>query len=65
VEYVTHEGGDMSEFRYAADEARSIAKDPIQATQSTSREASVERAAIVKSSCDEGVDKGGCSRWCE
>ena len=42
MEYVTHEGGDVREFRYAADEARSRAKDPIQATQSTSREVSIE-----------------------
>ena len=49
MEYVMHEGGDVSEFRYTADEARSRAKDPIQATQSTKREASVERAAVVSS----------------
>ena len=57
VQYVTHEGGDVSEFRYAANEARSRAKYLIQATQSSSREASVEQATVVKSSCDEGVDK--------
>ena len=65
MENVAHVTRDMAKFGYTADKAGSRTQDPIQAPQSTSREASVERATVVKSSCDEGMDKGGGSRSSE
>ena len=38
-------------------------QDPIQGPQSTSREDSVERAAVVQPVCNEGMHDGGGCRW--
>ena len=65
MENVVNVSRDVAKFEYTADKAGSITQDPIQAPQSTSREASVERATIIKFSCDEGMDKSGGSRSSE
>src|SRR6218665_4077794 len=38
-------------------------QDPIQGPQSTSMEASVQRAAVVQPVCNKGMHKGGGCRW--
>src|SRR6218665_132792 len=52
VENIKHVFRDMAKFRYA----NALA-------QSTSREASIERAAVVQPVCNEGMHKGGGCRW--
>ena len=56
---------DVAKFEYTADKAGSITQDPIQAPQSTSQEASVEPAILIKFSCEEGMDKSEGSRSSE
>src|SRR6218665_3792833 len=55
----------MAKFRYAANEAGSRTQDPIQTRQSTGGEASIERGAVVKPVCNEGMYKGGSCRCSE
>ena len=65
MENVAHVTIGMAKFWYAADKAGSRTNVPNQAPQSNSREASLERATVVKSGCDEGMDKSGGSRSSE
>ena len=62
VENVVSVSRDVAKLDHMADKVGSIT---LQAPQSTSREASVERATIIKFSCDEGMDKSGGSRSSE
>ena len=55
----------MAKFWYAADKGGSRTHEPIQEPQSNRREASVQRATVVNSDCDEGMDKNGGSRSSE
>jgi len=61
VEYIKHVGRYVSSSRNASYEARGSADNPLEATQTHSRETNVECGAVVKPRCDKGVDKSSSS----
>ena len=56
---------DVTKFGDVANKAGCRIQDPVQAPQSTSREASVKGTGLVKPIGDKGMDKSGSSRGSE
>src|SRR6218665_2015647 len=54
VEYIKHVGRYVCSSRNAAYEARGSADNALDAAQTHSREANVERGAVIKPRCDKG-----------
>jgi len=65
MENVMDVSRDVTKFGNAANKAGCRTQDPVQAPQSTSREASVKGTGIFKPLGDKGVDKSGSSRGSE
>jgi len=51
----------VSSSRNASYEARDRADNPLEAAQTHSRETNIECGAVIKPSCDKGVDKSSSS----